>query len=46
MRCSMSAVRTGLVLMVLVMIAACSSSSPNDRYVKCHTHDLPRRDNS
>src|SRR2546428_13617230 len=28
MRCSMSAVRTGLVLMALVMLAACSSSSP------------------
>src|SRR2546422_10751772 len=48
MRCSMSAVRTGLVLMALVMLAACSSSSPTTAAPSatstiCHGGTTPER---
>src|SRR2546427_12471638 len=48
MRCSMSAVRTGLVLMALVMVAACSRSplttdAPSATPTICHGGTTPER---
>jgi protocatechuate 3,4-dioxygenase beta subunit len=48
MRCSMSAVRTGLVLIVLVMLAACSSSPSTTAASRatptiCHGGTTPER---